>query len=176
MGRKNKGTQSQTRQIKEQTKQARQQELLLPLSRSPHLKQRKKNTKNKNENLSLAVGFRVIVPHIPQNRHLATRSTISFLNFSSRQLYQYGCRPPGFPTSLLLASSAAWGSQLFTASPLCHLVMKRPATSTTLRYHFQPFLVALGHSTVSTSNSKGELSVDPSVAWNTLMSSARHWV
>ena len=34
---------------------------------------------------------------------------------------------------------------------------------------------ALGHSTVSTFNSEGEISVDPSVALNTLMSSARHW-
>ena len=53
--------------------------------------------------------------------------------------------------------------------------MKRSAASTTPRYHFPLFLAALGHNTVSTPNSKGELSVDPSVPWNTLMSSARHW-
>ena len=67
-------------------------------------------------------------------------------------------------------------SQLFSASPVCHLVMKRSAASTIPRCQFPLFLAALGHSTaVSTPNSNGELSVDPSVASNTLMSSARHW-
>ena len=43
------------------------------------------------------------------------------------------------------------------------------------RYHFPLCLAALDHSTVSTPNRKGELSVDLAVAWNTLMLSARRW-
>ena len=85
--------------------------------------------------------------------------------------------------STLLASSVAWRSQLFSASPLCDLVisplcdlvMNPPAVSTTFRHHSSRFFAALGHNTVSTVNSKGELFVDPSVAFNTLMLSARHW-
>ena len=82
--------------------------------------------------------------------------------------------PPGFPRLLLLASSAVKSSQLFSAPPPCHLVIKQSAASTLPRGQFPLFLAALGHSTVSTPNSKGELSVDSSVASNTLMSSARH--
>ena len=37
---------------------------------------------------------------------------------------------------------------MLSASSLCHLVMKHSAASTTLRYHFLPFLAAVGHSTV----------------------------
>ena len=96
--------------------------------------------------------------------------------FIHLQLYQYGCspppRPPGSPWLLLLAQQRC---QLFSASPLCHLFMKRPAASTIPRCQIPLFLAALGHSTVSTPNSKGELSVDPSVAPNTLRSSTRHW-
>ena len=84
------------------------------------------------------------------------------------------CRPL-LPLSSLLAFSVAWRSQLLTASSLCHLVMKHSAVSTTPRYHFQPFLAAVGHSTVSTLNAKGTLCVDASVARNTLRSSTRHW-
>ena len=41
--------------------------------------------------------------------------------------------------------------------------------------HPIPFpTLVFAHNTVSTPNSKGELSVDPSVVWNTLMS-ASHW-
>ena len=68
------------------------------------------------------------------------------------------------------ASSVAWRSQLLSASSLCHLVMKHSAASTTPRHQFPPFLAAVGHSTVSTLNTKGTLS-----ARNTLRSSARHW-
>ena len=82
-------------------------------------------------------------------------------------------RPLDFPLSPMLASSDAC-SQLVSASPLCHVVMKCSAASTTPRYHFPLFFAALGHHTVSTPNSKRELSVDTSVVWNTLMS-ARHW-
>ena len=47
--------------------------------------------------------------------------------------------------------------------------------STTPRHHQFPLcLDALGHSTVSTPSSKVDLSVDPSVVLNALMS-ARHW-
>ena len=53
--------------------------------------------------------------------------------------------------------------------------MKRSAASTAPRYHFPPFLAALGHSTVSTPNTNGTLSVDHSVARITLRSSIRHW-
>ena len=42
-------------------------------------------------------------------------------------------------------------------------------------HHFPPFLAAVGHSTVSTPNTTGTLSVDPSVARNTLRSSTKHW-
>ena len=73
-----------------------------------------------------------------------------------RQQYQYGCpslSPPPLPLSLLLApSAAAWHYQLLSASSLCHLVMKHSAASTTPRYHFPPFLAAVGHSTVSMPN------------------------
>ena len=96
-----------------------------------------------------------------------------------QQLYQYGCppppRPPGFPCLLPLASSAVRRSQLFSALPLYRLVMKQSAASTISRCQFLLFLAALGHGTVFTPNCKGELSVDPSVGSNTLMSSARHW-
>ena len=64
---------------------------------------------------------------------------------------------------------------MLSASSLCHLVMKHSAASTTLRYHFPPCLAAVGHSTVSTPNTKGTLSVDPSVARNHVRSSTRHW-
>ena len=77
-----------------------------------------------------------------------------------------------------MASSGAWRSQLLSASSLCHLVMKHSAASPTPRYHYLPFLAAVGHSThstVSTPNTKGTLSVDHSVARNTLTSSSRHW-
>ena len=53
--------------------------------------------------------------------------------------------------------------------------MKHSAASTTPRYHFPPFLATVGHSTVSTPNTEGTLSVDPSVTRNTLRSSTRHW-
>ena len=53
--------------------------------------------------------------------------------------------------------------------------MKHSAASTTPRYHVPLFLAAVGHNTVSTPNTKGELSVDLSVARNTLRSSNRHW-
>ena len=45
----------------------------------------------------------------------------------------------------------------------------------TLRYHLPPFLAAVAHHTVSTPNTKTKLSVYPSVARNTLRSSARLW-
>ena len=82
---------------------------------------------------------------------------------------------PPLPLSSLLASSVAWRGQLLYPSSLCHLVMTRSAASTTCRYHFAPFLAAVGDSTVSTPNAKGTLSVDPAVARNTLRSSNRHW-
>ena len=53
--------------------------------------------------------------------------------------------------------------------------MKHSAASTTPRYHLPPFLAAVGHSTVSTQNTEGTLSVDPSTAQNTLRSSTRRW-
>ena len=53
--------------------------------------------------------------------------------------------------------------------------MKHSAASTTPRYHFPLLLAAVGHSTVSTPNTKGTLSVDPSVARNSLRLSIRHW-
>ena len=53
--------------------------------------------------------------------------------------------------------------------------MKHSAASTTPQNHFPPFFAAVGHSTVSTANTKGTLSVDPSVARNTLRFSRRHW-
>ena len=62
------------------------------------------------------------------------------------------------------------------ASSLYHLAMKQSASSTTPRYHFPPFLAAVGHSSVSTPNTEeGELSVHPSVARNTLRLSTRYW-
>ena len=76
-----------------------------------------------------------------------------------RQQYQYGCpslSPPSLPFSSLLASSVAWRSQLLSASSLCHLVMKHSAASTTPRYHFPPFLAAVGHSTVFYAKHQGD--------------------
>ena len=61
--------------------------------------------------------------------------------------------------------------QLFSASPMCRFFMKQSATWTISRCQFPLFLVALGHSTVSTPNSKGELSVGfeyPDVVYQTL--------
>ena len=108
---------------------------------------------------------------------LATRSAISFLHPSTAVSVPLLSppRPPGFAWLLLLASSAVRRCQLFSASPPCHLVTKRSAASTIPRCQFPLSLAALGHSTVATPNSKGELSVDPSVASKTLMSSTRHW-
>ena len=48
---------------------------------------------------------------------------LSAFNSSTAVSNQYGCPPP-LPLSSLLASSAAWPSQLLSASSLCHLVMK----------------------------------------------------
>ena len=53
--------------------------------------------------------------------------------------------------------------------------MTGSAASTTARYNFPRVLTALGHDTVSTPNSKEGLSVEPSVARNTLIPSARQW-
>ena len=81
--------------------------------------------------------------------------------------------PPPRPLSSLLASSIAWRGQLLSALSLSHLIMAHSAVSTTPRHHFPPFLATVGHSTVSTINTKGMLFVDPSVARNTLKSSTR---
>ena len=53
--------------------------------------------------------------------------------------------------------------------------MKQSGASTTPRYHFPPFLAAVGHNTISTPINKGKLSVDPSVVRNTLRSSTKRW-
>ena len=82
---------------------------------------------------------------------------------------------PPFSLSSLLASSTAWHSQLLSASSLCHLAMIHSASSTTPRYQIPAFLAAVGYNTVSTPNTREKLSVDPSVARNTLRSSTRHW-
>ena len=61
-------------------------------------------------------------------------------------------------------------SRLLCASSLRHRAMKQSAASTIPQCHFPLFSAALGHTTVSTrtANGKGELSVDPSVARQTL--------
>ena len=104
---------------------------------------------------------------------------MSFLRLSTAVVsvrLLFPSRPPVFPLLLLLASSAAWRTQLSSASPPCHVVMKRSAASTTpgtISYPSQPptaiapFLLQTG---------KGIYPWYPSVAWNTLMLSARRWV
>ena len=74
-----------------------------------------------------------------------------------------------------IASSVALRTQLLSTSSPSHLVTKHSADSTTPHYLFPPFLVAVGHGTVSTPNTIGTLSVEPSVAVNTMRSSTRHW-
>ena len=48
-------------------------------------------------------------------------------------------------------------SQLFSASPLCHLVMKQSATWIILRYQFPLFLAALGHSSLYSEQQRGAI-------------------
>ena len=72
--------------------------------------------------------------------------------------------PPPHPVWPRLAFSAAWRSRLHCASSLCHLAMKQSTASTSPKHHFPLFLDALGRKTVSTPSSKGELSVNLSVA------------
>ena len=152
------------------------------------------STKANKTKLSIIARFRVIliIIHIVASTHGPLISRTGTLPHDLRfhfcirqQLCPYSstlisvrvspppAHPPVFPLSLFLASSAAWRSQLFSAAPLCHLVMKRSAASKIPWRPFPLFLAAVDHSAVS--NSKGQLSVDPSLAWNTLMSSARHW-
>ena len=76
---------------------------------------------------------------------------------------------------LLLTSSAAWRSQLLSRHrmPRRHEIappLQRPPST-----HLPPFLAAVGHNAVSPPDNKGERSVDPSVARNTLKSSDRDW-
>ena len=145
------------------------------------------NSTKTNQNLPLALeGSELciyMVVHVPLVSRTGTLShNLPFRFCIHLQLYQYGApstpSPAGFPWLLLLASSAVRHSQLVSSSPLCHLVMKRSAASTIPRRKFPLIginLAALGHGTVPTPNSKEELSVDPSIASNTLMSSARLW-
>ena len=58
-------------------------------------------------------------------------------------------------------SSFAWRSQLFPASTLCHLVMKRSAASNTPRGQSLLFLAALGRSIVLLRTAKGSYSWTP---------------
>ena len=72
------------------------------------------NEKNKQK-LLLTVGFRATVAHVPRISRTGTLPhDLPFRFCFRRQLYQSGChippRPPGFPLSPLLASSAAWRS------------------------------------------------------------------
>ena len=53
--------------------------------------------------------------------------------------------------------------------------MKRSAASTTPRHRSPAFLTSVGPNSVSTPNDEAVLSVDPSVARNTLKSSASNW-
>ena len=127
------------------------------------------STKNKQK-LPLPVGFRAIVVHVP----LISQSGTLPHDLPFRSAFVDSCistaaRPSPSPWFLLVAAlgviCCVWRSQLFSASLPCHLVMKRSAPSATPRHHFPLFLASLGHNTASTPNSKGELSVDPSVAW-----------
>ena len=61
-----------------------------------------------------------------------------------------------------------WRFLLMVASFSCYLTMNRSAASWTSRYHLPSFFAATCHSAVSTPNTNGECSVDPSVARNTL--------
>lgn len=70
------------------------------------------------------------------------------------------------PSPPLLASAAAWPTQLLSASPLCPFAMQNSAASTTRRYQVPLVLAAVGHSTVSTQRSEGGLCVDLSMAGN----------
>ena len=85
--------------------------------------------------------------------------------------------PPSiFLLLLFLTASVAWIGHHSSASLLHHFVVNRPAALTTPRYQFSLFLAALDHSALFTPNSKTGLCVDPSVALNALISSARDWV
>ena len=97
--------------------------------------------------------------------YLATRSLISFLHSSTAvSVWLPVPSPPPHLVAVLGVLSCVAQPASLCASSLCHLAMKQSAASTTPRYHFPLFLAALGHNTVSTPNSKGEISVDPSVA------------
>ena len=164
--------------------------LLLSLSNSTKAKEwttsshsccfRTQRKQKKAESTTCRRGFRAILAHAQftsRTGTFLTRSTISFQH-SSTQLRQYGrfpLHPPGFSWSLLLTFSTVRHCQIFCASALGYHVMARSAASTIPRCQFPIFLAALGHSTVSTPNSRGELSVDPSVSSNTLKYFTRHW-
>ena len=85
--------------------------------------------------------------------------------------------PLSLSLPLLLAPSTAWRTHLLCASfpvPPRHEIVHRFEDAPV------PLLALLklnapGHNTVSTPNSRGELSVDPSVVRKSLRSSARHW-
>ena len=84
-------------------------------------------------------------------------------------------RPPPFSFSpLLLAFSFSCRNQLFSTSALYHLAMKPSAALTILRSQSPACLAAVGHNTVFTSSNKGEVSIYPSLALNTVMPSPRH--
>ena len=125
-----------------------------------------------SKTLPLTIGFRallylntlhVVVEPVP-------RRTMYILDSVLVSSTAVSVRPPlppsSFPLLLFLASTVAWIGQLLSASVLCHFIIKRPAASTTPRYQFPPFLADLDHSALFTPNSKGGLSVDPSVALN----------
>ena len=107
--------------------------------------------------------------------NVKTTTTIAFLH-SSTAVSSVRLPLPSLVITLGVLWCVAYHSQLLSASSLCHLVMKHSAASTPPRYHFPPFLAAVGHSSVSTPNTEeGELSVHPSVARNTLRLSTRYW-
>ena len=80
--------------------------------------------------------------------------------------------PPPFPWKPRTADARC--CLLSLASSSCHPTMNRSTASRTSRYHLPAFFAAVDYSAVSTPNTKGASSADPSVARNSLTSSTMH--
>ena len=106
----------------------------------------------------------------PYTPRVAPRAPIPLVEFISPLLLL----PPRPPFPWAPPTVYARRCLLSCASSSCHVTMNRSAVSRTPRYHFPAFLVVVGHSAVSTPNTKGECPFHPSVARSFLGSSTMH--
>ena len=89
--------------------------------------------------------------------------------------HRFPSTPPGRPPLRISYIGFSASSPVAPPPPVslgCHLTMKYSAASKIPRYHSPAFFAAVDHNAVSTPNTKGATSVDPTAARNSL----RFWI